>query len=225
MADLTSQDPMTISSAPPVLVVDDHPLFREGLGGLLAQLLPGSAVLGADDAHAGLQLAEQHPNIRLVLIDRNLPRMNGLAALPLFRQLLPAARLVVVSADEQAADARAALAAGAQGFLPKSARPSVIQNALKLVLDGSVYVPPLLLDEQFRAMGTDNAGAVDEHGLTQRQRQVLEKLCAGRSNKEIARDLNLAENTVKVHISAIFRALNVVSRTQAVLSARERNIV
>ncbi len=225
MVNLTSPDPMTVSSAPPILVVDDHPLFREGLRGLLAQVLPGAAVLGADDATAGLQLAEQHPHIRLVLIDRNLPRMNGLAALPLFRQLLPAARMVVVSADEQAADARAALAAGAHGFLPKSARPSVIQNALKLVLDGSVYVPPLLLDEQLRAMGADNASAVDEHGLTQRQRQVLEKLCAGRSNKEIARDLNLAENTVKVHISAIFRALNVLSRTQAVLTARERNIV
>jgi two-component system, NarL family, nitrate/nitrite response regulator NarL len=225
MADLMRQDAMTASSTPPILVVDDHPLFRDGLGSLLGQLLPGAAVLGADDAQAGLQLAERHPDIRLVLIDRNLPRMNGLAALPLFRQLLPAAGLVVVSADEQAADARAALAAGAQGFLPKSARPSVIQNALKLVLDGSVYVPPLLLDEQIRGAGADNAAAVDEHGLTQRQRQVLEKLCAGCSNKEIARDLHLAENTVKVHISAIFRALNIVSRTQAILAAHERNIV
>jgi two-component system, NarL family, nitrate/nitrite response regulator NarL len=225
MVNLMCHDATTASSEPTILVVDDHPLFRQGVDSLLRQMLPGSTVLGADDVQAGLQLAERHPDIRLVLLDRNLPRMSGLAALPLFRQLLPAARLVVVSADEQAADARAALAAGAQGFLPKSARPSVIQNALKLVLDGSVYVPPLLLDEQIRVVGADSAAAVDEHGLTQRQRQVLEKLCAGRSNKEIARDLHLAENTVKVHISAIFRALNVVSRTQAVLAAHERNIV
>ena len=206
-----------------ILVIDDHPLFREGLVPLLQQLLPEAQVLGADDAHAGLLLAEQHPDLALVLIDRNLPRLNGLSALPMFRRLLPTVPLTVISADEEAPDVKAALAAGANGFLPKSAKPSVILNALKLILDGSTYVPPVLLGE-LTLKKTEEATAVDEHGLSQRQRQVLLCLCEGLSNKEIGRELNLAENTVKVHLSAIFKALGVNSRTQAMLAARERGI-
>lgn len=206
-----------------ILVIDDHPLFREGLTPLLLQLLPGAEVLGADDAHVGLQLAEQHRDLALVLIDRNLPRLNGLVALPMFRRLQPKVPLAVISADEEATDVKAALAAGANGFLPKSTKPSVILNALKLILDGSTYVPPVLLDE-LSSRRPDETASVDEHGLSQRQRQVLQCLCEGLSNKEIGRELNLAENTVKVHLSAIFKILGVVSRTQAVLVARERGI-
>lgn len=208
-----------------VLVIDDHPLFREGLLSVLQQLLPGGEVLGVDDAQAGLVMAQEHPQIKLVLVDRQLPKMNGLAAIPLFQQCLPGIPVVVISASEQATDARAAFAAGARGFVPKSSKPQTILNALRLVIDGGMYVPPMLLDAiPGKAGNLSGTSDVDEFGLTQRQRQVLAKLCAGLSNKEIGRDLNLAENTVKVHIAGIFKALGVMSRTQAMLVARERNI-
>ncbi len=207
-----------------ILVVDDHPLFREGLGQVLVQLFPAVELLGADDAPAGLTIAEAMPSLRLVLIDRKLPRMSGLTAIPLFLQLRPEVPVVMISADEQAADVRAALAAGAQGFIPKSAKAAEILHALRLVLNGSRYVPPLLVDAMPPSSSEGAPSAVDEHGLTQRQRQVLVKLCEGLSNKEIGRELGLAENTVKVHISAIFKALGTMSRTQAMRVARERGI-
>jgi DNA-binding NarL/FixJ family response regulator len=207
-----------------ILVIDDHPLFRDGLQPLLAQLWSDARVLVASDAPSGLALAEAHPEIGLVLIDRNLPKMSGLSAIPAFGRLLPEVPIVMISASELPSDARAALAAGARGFLPKSSRSQAIVNALRFIVDGGTYVPPMMLDDLESAGGTAGSSAVDDNGLTARQRQVLKELCAGLSNKDIACKLNLAENTVKVHVSAIFKALGVISRTQAVLAVRERNI-
>ena len=128
-----------------VLVIDDHPLFRDGLSPLVDQLLPGADILSADDAAAGLALAQTRPDIALVLIDHYLPRMNGVTAIPLVRMALPGVPVVMVSSSEQVCDARAALAAGARGFVPKSAKPQVILNALRaLRISPRKYTAPAL---------------------------------------------------------------------------------
>lgn len=211
-----------------ILVIDDHPLFREGLRPLLQTLLPEADIVGVDDVESALIMANNSQvAVGLVLVDLQLPRMGGLAAIGLLRQLLPGTPIAVVSGSEQQSDARAALTAGAQGFVPKSMRPPDMLHALRQVLEGGFYAPPSMMGAILGALPTESGGggAADEHGLTQRQRQVLACLCQGLSNKEIARQLNLTQNTVKTHISAIFKALGVMSRTQAIIEARTRGIV
>lgn len=210
-----------------ILVIDDHPLFREGLRPLLLTLLPEAEIVGVDDVESALIMAKNAQGaVRLILVDLQLPRMGGLAAIGLLRQLLPDTPIAVVSGSEQQSDARAALTAGAQGFVPKSMRPQDMLHALRQVLEGSFYAPPSMMGAILGVLPeSGGSGGADEHGLTQRQRQVLECLCQGWSNKEIARQLNLTQNTVKTHISAIFKALGVMSRTQAIIEARARGIV
>ncbi|WP_166676981.1 response regulator [Paraburkholderia caballeronis] len=210
---------------PTLLIIDDHPLFREALCPLLHGLMPDAHIVGVGDVQSALEVAMASV-VRLVLIDYALPRMNGIAAIPLLRQLLPSTPIAMVSASEQASDAKAAIAAGARGFVPKSLRPQELQNALRQVLDGGCYIPASML-EAFAGLASASAdanGREDEHGFTLRQRQVLQGLCEGLSNKEIAQRLDLAENTVKVHVTAIFKVLGVVSRTQAVVQARQFGI-
>lgn len=213
-----------------VLVIDDHPLFREALFPLLRTLLPDADITGVGDVESALVMAKNHPGgVRLILVDLQLPRMSGLAAIQLLRPLQPDAPIAVVSGSEQQSDARAALAAGAQGFVPKSMRAPDMLNALRQVLegglDGGFYAPPSMAGAILGTAPQAGGGGTDEHGLTKRQHQVLARLCQGLSNKEIARDMNLTHNTVKTHISAIFKALNVMSRTQAIVEARLRGIV
>lgn len=215
-----------MQSSKRILVIDDHPLFREGLRPLLQTLLPEADIVGVDDVESALIMAKNaHGAVRLILVDLQLPRMGGLAAIGLLRQLLPETPIAVVSGSEQQSDARAALAAGAQGFVPKTMRPPDMVHALRQVLEGGFYAPPSMMGAILGALPESGASGADEHGLTQRQRQVLECLCLGLSNKEIARQLNLTQNTIKTHISAIFKTLGVMSRTQAIIEARARGIV
>ncbi|MFO6421226.1 response regulator [Hylemonella sp. W303a] len=209
-----------------VLVIDDHPLFREALTHLLRHLLPDADITGVGDVESGLAMAKNHPSaVRLILVDLQLPRISGLAAIGLLREWQPDTPIAMVSGSEQPSDARAALAAGAQGFVPKSLPPPDMLNALRHVLEGGVYAPPSMADAILDTAPQPGNGGTDEYGLTKRQHQVLARLCQGLSNKEIAREMNLTHNTVKTHISAIFKALNVVSRTQAVVESRLRGIV
>ncbi|QBK06054.1 DNA-binding response regulator [Hylemonella gracilis] len=209
-----------------ILVIDDHPLFREGLRPLLQNLLPEADIVGLDDVESALIMAKNaQGTVRLILVDLQLPRMGGLAAIGPLRRLLPDTPIAVVSGSEQQSDARAALAAGAQGFVPKTMRPPEMVHALRQVLEGGFYAPPSMMGAILGALPESGGSGADEHGLTQRQRQVLECLCQGLANKEIARQLNLTQNTIKTHISAIFKTLGVMSRTQAIIEARARGIV
>jgi two-component system nitrate/nitrite response regulator NarL len=140
--------------------------------------------------------------------------MAAIRALAARRPLLP---IIVLSSSEAPEDVRQALAAGAVGYLPKSAAAQTMLSALRLVLAGEIYVPPLMLDAGGARPGGD--------GLTQRQIAVLRLLCRGVSNKEIARDLGISEKTAKAHITAIFKALGAVNRLQAAAAARRAGLV
>jgi DNA-binding NarL/FixJ family response regulator len=211
-----------------LLIVDDHPVLREGLAALLRQAADQTEVLQAADDVAGLLLAESHPDLDAVFLDLNMPEGGGgMPAIQEFGRRRPDLPVIVLSSSEDPQDIRRALALGALGYIPKSASPRTILSALQLVLSGSVYVPPVLLNAMAATAGPGAGPKGPEalNHLTDRQVDVLKQLCRGLSNKEISRELNLSEKTVKAHITAIFRTLNVVNRLQAAAVAREAALI
>jgi two-component system nitrate/nitrite response regulator NarL len=209
-----------------LLIIDDHPVVRDGLAALLRQLGPEVTVLLAEGAAQGLSIADAHPDLDVVLLDLSMPGGDGFAALNDFGRLQPQFPVVVLSSSEDPRDVRRALASGALGYIPKSAPPRTILAAVRFVLAGNIYLPTLLAQDT--AAKEDQAANHDSKGrvtLTSRQIDVLRLLCEGRSNKEIGRALGVSQKTVKVHATAIFKALNVVNRTQAAAAADRAGLI
>lgn len=196
------------------LVIDDHPLYRGALANLAQLIFGESAVAQATTAEAALHRAASMDSLRLVLLDFRLPGLSGAQAVLAFRRQFPAAAIVVVSASEDRREREAAARAGADAFLSKACSMEVLLHAVQTVLAGGKPDPSCSLG------GTHSPGGGHETALSARQLEVLALLCQGLSNKEISLRLHLAVITVKMHVSALFRALGVVNRTQAVLAAQ-----
>ncbi len=209
-----------------ILVVDDHPLVREAMTGMLRDLAADLALVEASDCASGLAAAHANPDLSLVLLDLNLPGTRGFDALERFRTELPTLPVTILSMHHDRATVLEAMKRGAAGFIPKNSAKEVVLNAVRLILSGSPYVPREAITEtaasvdpnEFAPPGRGSA-SLESLGLTPRQGQVLALLMRGQSNKEICRSLNLAERTVKVHMTAVLTALKVASRTQAVIAA------
>jgi DNA-binding NarL/FixJ family response regulator len=208
-----------------ILVVDDHALIREALRGVLQELKPEADVIDASSCREALQLAQTHsPELELVLLDLSLPDGDGFATLRELRDLYPAVAIVVLSAAQDRDSVTRALDLGALGFIPKSASRAVMVSALQLVFAGGIYVPPEILqrsENTHMSAPTSVAMSPSELGLTERQIDVLALMMQGKSNKAVCRELDLAEATVKNHVTAILRALKVANRTEAVIAAAE----
>jgi DNA-binding NarL/FixJ family response regulator len=192
-----------------ILVVDDHPLYREGMVSALRARLPGLEVLGAGSAEEGLTVLEENPETDLVLIDLRLPGMDGFGALAAYAARFPTVSRVLISGEEGAEIARRAFDAGASGFIPKSMAVDEVAAAIRQVLDGGVFVPAQGAERQVR-----------NGALTLRQLEALRLLGEGYTNKEIARALDITERTAKAHVAAIFETLGTDNRTQAVIAAQ-----
>lgn len=202
-----------------VLVIDDHALVREALHGVLRELQADASVVEAGDWRQAAQAIERSPDLALVLLDLGLPDRDGFEVLAELRARLPAVSVIVLSARHDRASVARALALGASGYIPKSATREVMRSALNLVFAGGMYIPPEILDQGAPAAGASGNPAADL-GLTERQLEVLALMMQGKSNKAICRELDLAEPTVKNHVTAILRALNATNRTAAVIAAR-----
>lgn len=211
-----------------VLVVDDHALIRQGLQLVLGQLDAGGVeVIEAAGYGEALERIAAHPDLDLVLLDLRMPDVTGFAALADIEDRHPDMPVVVMTGEEDPALVREAFEHGALGFIPKSSPPAVVLAALRLVLSGGTYVPPQIMAAPPRAaspapqpaLAAGEADAADRLGITPRQSDVLTLLLAGKSNKLISRELNLAEGTVKNHVAAVLKALNVDTRVQAVIAA------
>jgi DNA-binding NarL/FixJ family response regulator len=205
------------------LLVDGHALFREGLAMLITQGFPELELLQAGDVGDMLAQVERHPDLRLVLLDLALPDAEGTRGLLQLRTHAPQATVIVLSGDASSETVLDAIGAGAAGFIPKTSRSDAMRQALRVVLDGGVYLPPSLRQSAIADEGAAPAvrarPAVDLAGLTPRQCDVLRLLIEGKPNKLICRELELSESTVKTHLASIFRRLGATSRTQAVVAA------
>lgn len=231
-----------------VLLVDDHTLFREGIALLLRPLVQPLETWEAGSCEEAVAVIEQRGAADLVLIDLGLPGASGLEGVQRLREAHPAMPVVVMSSADDKDTVLAALDAGAMGFIPKSSTSAVMIGALKLILAKGIYLPPsvflaarnpapaaapamtpavaaALVPAPAGAPGAAGlaAGALVRRpadlGLTQRQAEVLHLLLQGKPAKLIGRELDLSLSTVKAHTSAVLRALNVTTRTQAIVAA------
>ena len=206
-----------------ILVVDDHPLILSALSQLLPQLARPVTMLAAGDRDETYAVLAAHRDIALVLLDLALPGSRGLELLGRLRRDFPRLPIAVLSATHDRATVDSALGAGARGFIAKTASGRELLDAIARLLDGRPCPRPEMARTPARN-ANDIAIAPDLLGLTQRQSDVLRLLLQGKPNKLICRDLNLSEGTVKVHVSAILRALNVHTRAQAIVELARRGV-
>lgn len=203
------------------VIADDHALFRTGLRLLLADGCGPASVREAANVADLRALLAADAAVDLVVLDLFMPGMSGGATVRELRQAFPGLRFVVMSASEERQNVLDALAAGAFGYIPKSLEPEAMLAAFQQILNGGIYAPTLLLTEP-APLQEPMSPHVDPQilaTLTPRQCDVLRLLGKGQANKEIARALDISEGTVKIHLAAIFRLLDVRNRTEAVLKA------
>ena len=209
-----------------VLLVDDHALFRDGMRYVLQQLADEVEILDTGNFNEALKLAQENTDIDLALLDLNMPDSEGVPSLQHFHQRFPNIPLVIVSGSDQRDDIENVMNLGAMGFISKMSASKVMLSALRIVLDGGVYVPPQLLQQAVaklevgQALSDKRSQRVSKYGLTPRQSEVLQLMGEGLSNKDISKQLDLAEGTVKIHVAAIYQALHVGTRLDAVTAAR-----
>lgn len=208
-----------------LLIVDDHAIVRAGLAAMLRQVSPDTEVLQASDGAEGLLVAEAHLDLDAVFLDLEMPGVDGMSAVPEFGRRRPELPVIVLSSSEDPQDVRRALGLGALGYVPKSAPPQTLLSALRLVLSGDIYVPPLMLNAAATAGTVVAQDTGRRTSLTERQLEVLRLLSDGLANKEIGRALGLSDKTVKAHITTIFKTLDVVNRTQAASVARRAELL
>jgi DNA-binding NarL/FixJ family response regulator len=225
-----------------VLLIDDHPLILQALQSVILGLGDHVSVKGVGTARAAREALASEADFDLVLLDLQLGDADGFEVLTEFRAAYPALPVVVVSASDRAVDVIRAVDMGAMGFVPKRASNDVLFEALRMVMSGGIFVPHMIMGAGGSEIDASDASVPDvlrelrqsaaessyqnqpklaDIGLTPRQTDVLALLLQGQPNKLIARELGLSVETVKDHVAAVLRALNVSSRTQAVLAVSQ----
>lgn len=197
-----------------ILLVDDHALFRDALGLLIGWRFPSVSTVHAGTVADAVARLEEESAIDVVLLDLSLPDSEGLATLQRVREAAPAHRIVVLSGDDHPGTVERAIELGAVGFVPKTAQRDTLEHALARILEGGVFLPQVVAAAQAAVQP-----APPDLGLSPRQREVLRLVIEGKPNKLICRALDVSESTVKTHLEAIFRRLEVKSRTEAVVAA------
>ncbi len=226
-----------------VLLIDDHPLILSALQTVIAGLDEGVEMVGVETAGAARQRLKDQDDFDLVLLDLQLGDASGFDVLEEFRSVYPALPVVVISASDRASDVIRSIDMGAMGFVPKRSSTEVLSQALRLVMSGGIYVPPMSLGSEAPAPAAPEVNSqaarlqqisqlatateyqmqagLENLSLTPRQTDVLALLLQGKPNKIIARELGVSVETVKDHVAAVLKALGVNSRTQAVLAVSQ----
>ena len=209
-----------------ILIVDDHPLFRHALIQAVRYSLPQAQIHETAAVNEFYERLEKGPEPDLVLLDLNLPGASGFSALVHVRAQHPSLPIVMVSAHEETSIIQRAIAHGAMGYIPKSAHPSHIGEAIRHVLEGEIWLPPNFPSNMnFDPRAADETALAERiQSLTPQQFRVLMMVAEGLLNKQIAYELDVSEATIKAHVTAIFRKLGVQTRTQAVLAIHALNI-
>ncbi|WP_020206267.1 response regulator [Cupriavidus sp. WS] len=212
-----------------ILLIDDHTLFRSGVRALLARQTDFEIVDEAADGVEGVKRAKQHrPDV--ILLDLNMPGLSGLETLKFLVEDLPGCAVVMLTVSEEAEELAAALRSGAQGYLLKNIEAETLTSAIRRAAAGEAVISPGMTEKlvaQFRAPAPQPAAAAsagDKARLTSREHEIVRGLARGESNKEIARELGVAESTVKIHVQNILKKLNLTSRVQIAVYAVERGL-
>lgn len=213
-----------------LLVADDHPLFRDALQTVISGGLAGSLLLEAESLADAITLIEAQTELDLLLLDLSLPDAEGLEGLTALREAFPWLPVAIVSAHQERQLVLDAITLGAVGYIPKSTPREALLAALTQILEGQLYLPPDIMRRPApRTSSTPpvvNPSSTSERlsRLTDKQLEVLACMTTGMSNKHIARELLIAETTVKTHVSAILRKLNATSRVHAIVIAGEEDL-
>lgn len=211
-----------------ILIADDHPLFREAIASVIQSTFDGAQIVECESLDEAAEIASGTDDLDLILLDLNMPGMDGLNGLMRMRNECPLIPAVIVSAEEDKGVVLQAITYGAIGFITKSSPRAQMAQALTQILGGNVYLPTDVIQGNSTSMTAPSTRASNREemispemleALTRRQLKVLERMAMGESNKQIAYNLSIAETTVKAHVSAILRKLNVHNRIQAVLNA------
>jgi DNA-binding NarL/FixJ family response regulator len=208
-----------------IALADPHALFRAGLAQILGQDMPDTRCYEVADFGHLAELCRARVDINLVLTEFGLPGTSGSSLIFQIKSLRPRAPVVIVSAIDDPILMHLAIATGAAGFIPKSTSVPVLLNALHIIQTGGIYLPASILSPAPGAHSTPKQTVAAVAQLTQRQRQILNELYQGQSNKQIAEDLGIAESTVKHHCASILKALGVRTRTQAVVTASRLGLI
>ncbi len=206
-----------------LVLADDHQLVLDALRAYISKLRPETRLDEATNFDQAVEKVSASDSVDLVILDLNMPGMNGLDGLDVMKERFPHLPVVLLSGATDAAMVREALKRGANGFIPKELSGQAMLRALELVMSGEAFIPAMVLSDQGvagkegvnRSFGEENPLAK----LTRRERQVLSLLIEGQSNKEIARKLGLQEITVAFHLKGLFRKLNASTRTEVVVAA------
>lgn len=211
-----------------MLVVEDHALVREGLVGLLSQIEEGACVFDSADFESALGVLDNEGDFDLVLLDLALPGIDGFAGLDILRRRYPAMPVAVVSAFDDTPTVTRVINLGASGFIPKALNGECLLQAVREVLAGNIFRPSgqalARMDDAVPVPPSSVSVRPEDIGLTDRQAQVLCLMVRGLSNRDIAEQLDLSEGTVKINATAVFKALGVNSRTQALVTAARYRI-
>lgn len=210
------------------VIAHGRPLIRAGLRALLREHEEGMEIVEAKDAESVFGMVERGQDGDVLLLDLELPGLDGFDGLRALHARNPELPIVVVADSDHEADVSMAIDNGASGFIPESSSAELFVNALRLVLSGNVYVPPSAFSKRFEADARPSPArrqqADELTSLTPRQREVLSLIAQGDSNKEMAGKLGIAEGTIRIHVAAILKGLNLRNRTQAALLAVQSSV-
>ncbi|MBO6783253.1 MAG: response regulator transcription factor [Alphaproteobacteria bacterium] len=200
-----------------IILADDHEVVRAGLRDALVHIEPDIEVLEADSLDAALKLGDED-EVALVLLDLNMPGMDGVGGVERMLAKRPEVPVAVVSGSVRRRDMASVMAVGAAGFLPKSMKLDAMASAVRLLLAGERYLP-------YEFMAEESGRERPDGGLTPRELEILEAIGEGKPNKQIARELEIEEVTVKLHATNLFRKLEVSNRTEAAMKGRELGLI
>ncbi len=208
-----------------VLIADEQSLFRDGLTLRLKEINQNIDILQSSSLTEMLQILSAEPNTDILILDIDLAGFSAEETIKNIQNISPSAKIIAISSSEDVHNIKNILSLGAKGYIPKRSDSNILSGALKLILDGGTYIPPIMLKTDSISKSTSPTLPPLKKNLTNRQSQVLDLIAQGKSNKQIAYDMGVSEATVKLHINALLRSLKVNNRTQAVITAQKMGLI
>ena len=205
-----------------ILIADDHALFRDELASRLEEINPDIVLMQAPSFSQSLKIIEKEPDLDMMIVDLDMPDMHWEESIEQLRQKSKNINIVVISASEDMRKIRKIMTNGIKGYIPKRLEPKIMLKALKIIVEGGIYMPSAFAENNYTININSNCRSKT---LTNRQSQVLDLIAEGKSNKQIAYEMGVSEATVKLHINALLRSLKVNNRTQAVVTAQKMGLI